>query len=263
MLDKNDFRRGWFKHRLKDVADLEWQAIGSLFVKYLHLVVGHVWLSQIFQMYFQKVGVFEINKFVLLIISHFCTHQYFIHFLIIYGSFFIIQIFSFIAYLCILFNIAIVLMIHLRLQKLFSYLFLFFALTSVCLPDFADLKDYLFEKDAHRKFLFDVTIVWLNARLLSFNLDRLNEQKHADGHRREEDFDFDLIFARNVKRISREECFYILAYLLYLPTFFTGPLNHYSPFVRVSTFFKKFSLIIQNAFDFLRAFSESRRNVTN
>lgn len=127
-------------------------------------------------------------------------------------------------------------MIHLRLQKLFAYLFLFFALFSVSLPDFADLKDYLFEKDAHRKFLFDVAYVWLNARLLSFNLDRLEEQKHTDEHY--QDFEFDLIFAR-VKRIRREEYLSIFAYLLYVPTFFTGPLNHYAPFVKVSASFKK------------------------
>ena len=238
MLDKNDFRRGWFKNRLKDISDLEWQAISGLLVKHLHLVVGHVWLSLIFQMFLQRVGAKLLNlpnclcNIHALYRNHLLFVQHFAHFLIVYGSLCIINIFSLSAYLCILFNIVIVLLIHRRLQKLFAYLFLFFALTSVCLPDFADLKDYLFEKDTHRKFLFDVTIVWLNARLLSFNLDRLAEQKHAGGHVREDDFD--LIFARNVKKITREEYFYIFAYLLYLPTFFTGPLNHYSPFVRVS-----------------------------
>lgn len=56
VLDKNDFRRGWFKGRSKDIADLEWRAIGNQFLKYLHLVVGHVCLSQIIQMFLHKVS---------------------------------------------------------------------------------------------------------------------------------------------------------------------------------------------------------------
>lgn len=115
-------------------------------------------------------------------------------------------------------------------------------LTSVSYPEFASLKDYLFDNDSNKKFVFEVSIVWLNAKLLSFNFDRSNEQISVS-HNREDDFD--LIFARNIKKITKDEYFYIFAYLLYVPTFFTGPLNHYSPFVRVRecTFFENSSFL--------------------
>lgn len=159
------------------------------------------------------------------------------HFLVVYGTFFVISVFSFEAYIFILLNIALVVLIHLRLQRPFSYLFLFFILTSISYPEFGSLKDYLFEKDSQKKFLFEVTIVWLNAKLLSFNLDRLNELKRKrdnerTGHHRMDD-DFDLIFAK-VNGISRDEYLHLFAYLFYVPTLFTGPLNQYAPFVRVS-----------------------------
>lgn len=79
-------------------------------------------------------------------------------------------------------------------------------------PVFA-LKKSLFGDDTHRTFLFEVAVAWLNAKCLSFSIDRIRNAPN---------------------RCSLNDYRLILAYCFYFPPFFTGPIYLYDDFVQVN-----------------------------
>ncbi|XP_023237600.1 protein-cysteine N-palmitoyltransferase HHAT-like protein [Centruroides sculpturatus] len=67
----------------------------------------------------------------------------------------------------------------------------------------------IFIEDETKSFLFDIGLGWLMARCVSFSVDKINGK---------------------VLKFSFEEIVGIIAYCLYLPVFFTGPLINYNCF---------------------------------
>jgi hypothetical protein len=142
-------------------------------------------------------------------------------------------ILSFQAFLILLLHISIVLLLHLKVHRLFSYLFLLIILILACHPLMNDIKSELFEQDQFRSFFFDVSLVWLSARCISFTCDRLDSKTTKQYIRQQYLEQFDFIFSTPVPPFTNHELISVFAYLFYLPTFFTGPINQYDSFVQV------------------------------
>ena len=113
----------------------------------------------------------------------------------------------------------------------------------VCQPVFAEIKTELFGQDSYRSFLFDVAIVWLNARCLSFNCDRLDNLDQCEYVKQNNLDQYDFILASQIPPFTNNEFIHLFAYMFYLPTFFTGPINQYESFVKVSLLWNKPKII--------------------
>lgn len=88
----------------------------------------------------------------------------------------------------------------------------------------ANIRHELFSGDNQKTFLFEVATAWLNAKCLSFSLDRIRHRDHA----------------------RLQSALASMAYTFYLPAFFTGPLFSYESFCNVSVVSSSPELITVN-----------------
>jgi D-alanyl-lipoteichoic acid acyltransferase DltB (MBOAT superfamily) len=79
----------------------------------------------------------------------------------------------------------------------------------------------LLKLNERQSFLFEVSIAWLNAKCLSLSIDRIRNGSH--------------------KSFKLNDMIKCMAYCLYFPAFYTGPIHQYSSFM--SDVRKLFSLI--------------------
>ncbi|RWS15907.1 protein-cysteine N-palmitoyltransferase HHAT-like protein, partial [Dinothrombium tinctorium] len=130
-----------------------------------------------------------------------------IYFLITFGSSMIQSILSTKALVFVWSNILIAILIHLTSIRSLCYIFFLSIIAVLHREPFAIIKNYLL-LDEDQSFLFEVSVAWLNARCLSFSIDRIHKTS-----------------------LTFHDFLLITSYCLYLPSFFTGPINDYLSFV--------------------------------
>ncbi|CAG2119964.1 unnamed protein product, partial [Medioppia subpectinata] len=91
-----------------------------------------------------------------------------------------------------------------------NLLYVFIYLVSTQLIIKYNVKSSL-ELNERQSFLFEVCMAWLNAKCLSLSIDRIRSQRH--------------------KTFQTNQLIQCVAYCLYLPAFFTGPIHQYNTFI--------------------------------
>ena len=191
--------------------------------KYYVLIIGHVLLTQLTWKYCKEVTrldpIYTAYKYSLLGLRFQLTAVFWIA----YGSACIAYILSPIVLVLVYLNIIIAWLIHLTNSKSLVYL-LFLVLLVFLHTDYIGLKQYLFESDYDRIFLFEVAFAWLNAKCLSFSLDRLLFPLPVD-HKG--------LRPKNTDNQFLNDFLHVFSYCTYLPSFYIGPIHHYNDFVQV------------------------------
>ncbi|KAG8180457.1 hypothetical protein JTE90_024846 [Oedothorax gibbosus] len=139
------------------------------------------------------------------------THEARILFYAVYSIFSITLIVGIATSIVFLMYIIIAFCAGLTGKKGYCYLLTFTSLFFVHSTRFFNLKEYLSIEKERDLFLFDVGWAWLSAKCLSFSVDRIDAK-------------------RNYSNAS--DILMVLAYCLYLPAFFTGPMISYESFCK-------------------------------
>ncbi len=113
-------------------------------------------------------------------------------------------------------NILFAYLIHLKRSPLLCHLFFITVFITAQSSYFRDKTKLLFGHDLRKLFIFDILFGWLNAKCLSFSLDRIET------------------FRRWENPYPDDNLTMIFAYCLYLPTLVFGPMHQYSSFLNVS-----------------------------
>ncbi|XP_054153685.1 protein-cysteine N-palmitoyltransferase HHAT-like [Oppia nitens] len=136
--------------------------------------------------------------------------KYLSHFFIIYTSLAIIKVLNVKSLLIVWINIIVSLVIHIFGKQYLCYSLFVFTLYSVHNSLIFPVKTWLVLNE-RQQFLFEVCMAWLNAKCLSLSIDRIKSHTHM-----------------SLKSHQLIQC---LAYCLYLPAFFTGPIHQYNTFI--------------------------------
>jgi len=132
------------------------------------------------------------------------------HFFIIYSSLSVIRVLSPLSLLVIWSNILLSLLIHSIGNQLLCYVLFMITLLLVHNPVFFSIK-LLLKLNERQSFLFEVCVAWLNAKCLSLSIDRIRNGSH--------------------KSFKLNDMIKSIAYCLYLPALYTGPIYQYSTFI--------------------------------
>lgn len=137
---------------------------------------------------------------------------------VIYSSICIIYILSPQTLFIFLLNIFISIILHQHFIEHKIICYLFFLLTLYCIHSslFTNLISFC-QLNKHESFLFEVSMAWLNAKCLSFSIDRIRSVNQ--------------IKTKTNSRIRIKDVILIMSYCLYFPAFYTGPIYQYNNFV--------------------------------
>ncbi|XP_074600317.1 protein-cysteine N-palmitoyltransferase Rasp isoform X2 [Brevipalpus obovatus] len=200
-LDPEDFSSGFLPSREQDASDFEWTVFRNAVKNHWLLILGHILMSQIIQLFVPQVTVV---------------------FMIVYGSFTINCVLSPFVLLIFWLNILIAFCAHLSGIYLLPYLLCIGSFGILHGPQYIDIKRSLLDYDLQKVFLFDVLFAWLNAKCLSFSCDR-NEALKKSKH-------------------DSTNILMILAYCMYFPTLFTGPIHQFHSFLENMRSHSKYSI---------------------
>lgn len=136
--------------------------------------------------------------------------------MITYGTICIWIVLGKLAVVIVYLNIFAAYLIHLIRKPLLCHLFFIFVLIMAQRPLFRDQISLRFDHDLRKLFIFDILLNWLNAKCLSFSLDRIETS------------------GRWANPYEDDNLTMIYAYCLYFPTLIFGPMHQYSSFLTVS-----------------------------
>lgn len=202
-LNSNNFKDGTLSENSYDSSDFEWQSFKRIYINYWYIVMIHFTLSNVFTVFEQPY--LKLTSWILTTL---------------YATY---TIFSIGALIVVLINVLMLLLLAILGKNILSYALCFGVVLASQSTEIANrifnsndprqTNDFDFEE---KRFLFTYCICFLNARGLSSSIDNLTIKQKKE--------------MKSGKDQFYEKVITILAYLLYLPGFFAGPIYLYNDF---------------------------------